>query len=149
MKKIEILSLNWLRKQQVATCGHDVTIRELSAAKRNEIRSEYSKMKESSTEADANEYLVRSYCFSSVVDDDGIIVFESDDEQKQALDQLPNKWFADVFAAIAELNDMTAKTDEVIEKKSDQSTEAQTISSGSDGSVESSVTPVSEECLPT
>ena len=148
MKKSELLSLNWLKTVPVTTCGHEVTIRELSAAKRQAIRAKYHALKETD-EQEANECLVRDYCFWSVVDEDGVLVFESDEEQKQGLELLPDQWFADVFKAVGELNDMGVKSDEEVAKKSEQSTEAQTISSGSDGSVENSVTRVSAECCAT
>ena len=128
MKKSEILAVDWRRTKEVAKLIPTVTIRELSAAARKTILDESAAMREEKLDAEANEYFVQEFCFQSVVDEDGVVVYDSPEIRERALDELPRSWFELVFTAVAEMNDLlpasqnAGKEEDAMKKKSSTGT---------------------------
>jgi len=123
MKKSEILALDWRRTKEIAKLSPSVTIRELSAEARKTIIDESTAMREEKNSTEANEYFVQEFCFQSVIDEDGEVVFNSPENREHALSALPRSWFEAVFSAVAEMNDLLPAQNaeaakEAIEKKS-------------------------------
>lgn len=148
MKKGEIMGLKWLRTQDLPVCGNTVTIRELPASAKQEVFAELRKMRENGKdEAEVNDYFITELVFRSVIDEDGAVVFETDEEKQVALDQktgLPSDFFSTVFDEVNKLNGLIVasvgedgKVSEETKKKSSPSTEVSPDSCGSEASPES------------
>jgi|GEM_PF-6596011 len=148
MKKSEIMSLKWLRTQELPVCGNTVTIRELPASAKQEVFAELRKLRESGKdETEVNDYFITELVFRSVIDEDGAVVFETEEEKQLALDHktgLPSSFFSTVFAEVNKLNELVVtttdedgKVSEEMKKKSSPSTEVSPDSCGSEASPES------------
>jgi hypothetical protein len=149
MKKSEILGLSWLRTEEVPVCGKTVTIRELPASARQDVFAELRRMREAeSPEPEINDYFISELVFRSVVDEDGVVVFESEEDRAVALNKekgFPSEFFSVVYAAVDKLNEITSKVSddkgqisEDTKKKSEPTTEASSDSCGSEDLPENS-----------
>jgi hypothetical protein len=145
MKKHEIMGLKWLRTQEVTIGDTTISIRELPASAKQEVFAELRRMREAGQdEAAVNDYFITELVFRSVIDEDGEIVFDIDEERQAAFDPkmgLPGRFFSEVFEAVNQLNELVVQTTDEqgkvskeTKKKSSASTEVSTGSCGSEAS---------------
>jgi hypothetical protein len=148
MKKGEILAFSWLRTEPVPVGSQTVMIRELPASAKREVFAELRRMREEGKdEAEVNDFFVAEMVFRSIVDEDGAVVYETEEERAVAMDKtigLPGRVFTEVFDAVNKLNELivnpTDEEDKVTDdakKKSKPNTEASKGSSGSEACAES------------
>lgn len=105
MKKSDILSRDWLSRSEFEFNGEKWVIRELPMSVKQHLAISVTKMDADGVDPrEATIWYIEELCFASVIDDDGELVFATEEEKRQGKDMLSDGWYTAARAAIDELN---------------------------------------------